>query len=71
MKNGLARKLGLRKKLLPVKNCRKIGKRDMMYNNLTPKIEIDPETYEVKVDGKLATTEPAKKLSLTRLYNLF
>jgi urease subunit alpha len=71
IRRGLAKKLGLKKKLLPVKNCRKIGKRDMMYNNLTPKIEIDPETYEVKVDGKLATTEPAKKLSLARLYNLF
>lgn len=71
IRNGVARKLGLRKKLLPVKNCRKIGKKDMRYNNLTPKIEIDPETYEVKVNGKLATTEPAENLSLARLYNLF
>jgi len=71
IRNGIAKKLGLRKKLLPVKNCRKIGKKDMKYNNLTPKIEIDPETYEVKVDGKLATTEPAENLSLARLYNLF
>jgi len=71
IRNGIAQKLGLRKKLLPVKNCRKIGKKDMKYNNLTPKIEIDPETYEVKVDGKLATTEPAENLSLARLYNLF
>jgi urease subunit alpha len=68
---GLARKLGLKKKLLPVKNCRKIGKKDMMYNNLTPKMEIDPETYVVKVDGKVATSEPASMLSLARLYNLF
>lgn len=71
IRNGIAKKLGLRKKLLPVKNCRKIGKKDMKYNNLTPKIEIDPETYEVKVNGKLATTEPAENLSLARLYNLF
>lgn len=71
IRNGIAKKLALRKKLLPVKNCRKIGKKDMKYNNLTPKIEIDPETYEVKVDGKLATTEPAENLSLARLYNLF
>ncbi|MEX1997040.1 MAG: urease subunit alpha [Nitrosopumilaceae archaeon] len=71
IRNGIAKKLGLRKKLLPVKNCRKIGKKDMRYNNLTPKIEIDPETYEVKVNGKLATTEPAENLSLARLYNLF
>lgn len=71
IRRGLARKLGLRKKLLPVRNCRKIGKRNMVHNNLTPKIEIDPETYVVKVDGQIATTEPATKLSLARLYNLF
>lgn len=71
IRNGLAKKLRISKKLLPVKNCRKIGKKDMKYNNLTPKIEIDPETYQVKVNGKVATIEPAKKLSLARLYNLF
>jgi urease subunit alpha len=42
IKNGIKRKLGLKKKLLPVKNCRNIGKKDMVNNNLTPKIEIDP-----------------------------
>lgn len=71
IRNGVAKKLGLQKKMLPVKNCRKVRKRDMLYNNLTPKIEIDPETYEVKVDGRLATVPPAEKLSLARLYNLF
>lgn len=71
MRKGLGKKLGLKKKLLPVRSCRKIGKKDMMYNDLTPKIEIDPETYVVKVDGKIATSEPAEKLSLARLYNLF
>lgn len=71
LRNGVGKKLRLGKKLLPVKNCRKIGKNDMLYNSLTPKIQIDPETYEVKVDGKLATVPPASKLSLARLYNLF
>lgn len=71
IKNRVAKKLGLQKKMLPVKNCRKISKRDMLYNNLTPKIEIDPETYEVKVDGRVATVPAAEKLSLARLYNLF
>jgi urease subunit alpha len=42
-----------------------------MYNDLAPKIEVDPETYEVKVDGKIATTEPVRTLSMARLYNLF
>jgi urease subunit alpha len=71
IKKGLAKKLGLKKKLLPVKNCRKIGKKDMVFNNLTPSIKIDPETYIVKVDGKVVTSKPASKLSLARLYNLF
>jgi urease subunit alpha len=71
IQNGLSKKLGLKKKLLPVKNCRKIGKKNMLYNNAVPKIEIDPETYKVTVDGKLATTEPSQKLSMARLYHLF
>jgi urease subunit alpha len=71
IQNGLQKKLGLKKKLLPVKNCRKIGKKNMLYNNAVPKIEIDPETYKVTVDGKLVTTEPSQKLSLARLYHLF
>lgn len=71
IRNGLSKKLGLKKKLLPVKNCRNIGKKNMLYNNSTPKIEIDPETYKVMVDGKLATIEPSQKLSMARLYHLF
>lgn len=71
IKNDLKKKLGLKKTILPVRNCRNISKKDMVYNNLTPKIEIYSETYVVKVDGKIATTEPANKLSLSRLYNLF
>jgi urease subunit alpha len=71
IKSGIGKNLRLQKKLLAVKNCRRIGKKDMRYNNLTPKIAIDPETYEVKVDGELATVPPANKLALARLYNLF
>jgi urease subunit alpha len=71
IRNGVAKKLGLRKKAVPVRNCRNISKKNMVYNDLTPKIEIDPETYIVKVDGKVATTEPSAELSLSRLYNLF
>ena len=69
--NGLAKKLNIKKKLLPVKNCRKISKEDMVYNNLTPKIDIDPETFKVKVDGQLVSVDPAKTVSLARLYQLF
>ena len=69
--NGLEAKLKVEKTLLPVKNCRNIGKKDMVYNDKTPKIEIDPETYEVKVDGEVATVDPAKEVSLARLYSLY
>lgn len=68
---GIPKKLGLQKKVVSVKNCRKIGKKNLLLNDKTPKIEVDPETYEVKVDGKLATVESAKTLSLSRTYNLF
>ncbi len=68
---GLESEINSQKKLVAVKNCRSIGKKDMVYNDLTPNIEVNPETYEVKVDGKIATVDPAEKVSLSRLYNLF
>lgn len=71
LENGLEGKLNVSKKFLAVKNCRNIGKKDMVLNNTTPKIEIDPETYQVKIDGKIATTKPATSVPLARLYNLF
>jgi urease subunit alpha len=67
-KLGVPEKLGLEKVVLPVKNCRNIGKQDMMWNDKTPEITIDPETYEVKLDGKIATVDPAKELSLAQRY---
>ena len=69
--DGLQEKLGTKKKLVAVRNCRNIGKKDMIHNDKTPKIEINPETYEVKIDGKIATVDPADKLSLGRLYSLY
>ena len=71
IKAGLQEKLGVRKKLVPVKNCRTIGKKDMIHNSLTPDIAINPETYEVRVDGKITTSNPADRLSLSRLYCLY
>jgi urease subunit alpha len=65
---GTPEKLGLEKGMLPVKNCRNISKNDMVLNNSTPKIEIDPETYEVKLDGKIATVDPANELALAQRY---
>jgi len=64
-------KLDLKKRLVPVQNCRKIGKADMIHNSATPKIEVDPETYEVRADGELLTCEPASVLPLAQRYFLF
>ncbi len=63
--------LGLHKRLVPVQNCRKIGKADMIHNSATPHIEVDPETYEVHADGELLTCEPASVLPLAQRYFLF
>ncbi len=67
----IGHKLGLGKTLVPVENCRSIGKSDMIHNAATPKIEVDPETYEVRADGELLTCEPASSLPLTQRYFLF
>src|SRR5271169_3324917 len=64
-------KRGLKKRLAPVQNCRKIGKADMIHNSATPHIEVDPETYEVHADGELLTCEPASVLPLAQRYFLF
>jgi urease subunit alpha len=69
--SGLPQKLGLRKIVAPVRQCRKIGKKDMRHNSATPNIEVDPETYEVRVDGAPVTCEPARRLPLAQRYFLF
>jgi urease subunit alpha len=63
--------LGLAKKLLPVSNTRKIGKRSMILNNATPHMEVNPETYEVRADGRLLTCEPAKVLPMAQRYFMY
>jgi len=69
--SGVPQKLGLKKMTKAVKNCRRIGKKDMIHNDATPKIDVDPETYEVRVDGELITCEPARELPLAQRYFLF
>ncbi|GAX89861.1 urease subunit alpha [Effusibacillus lacus] len=69
--SGVHERLGLSKKVLPVKNCRRIGKKDMIHNSDTPRIEVNPETYEVKVDGELITCEPAETVPMAQRYFLF
>jgi urease subunit alpha len=63
--------LGLAKQLLPVTNTRKIDKRSMVLNGVTPRMEINPETYEVRADGKLLTCQPAKVLPMAQRYFLY
>jgi len=63
--------LGLAKKLLPVTNTRKIGKHSMTLNSATPRIEVDPETYEVRADGQLLTCEPLKVLPMAQRYFMY
>ena len=62
---------GLQKMVLPVKNCRTISKKDLIHNDATPLIEVNPENYEVKVDGEAITCEPLTELPLTQRYFLF
>jgi urease subunit alpha len=69
--HGTLKNLGLRRRLEPVANTRKIGKRDMVLNDALPKIEVDPETYTVKADGRILTCEPATVLPLAQRYFLF
>ena len=63
--------LGLSKRLVAVSGTRQLGKRHMIHNDATPRLEVDPETYEVRADGELLTCEPATELPLTQRYFLF
>jgi urease subunit alpha len=67
----VVQKYELQKIVLPVKNCRNISKKDMIHNDATPQIDVNPENYEVKVDGKHITCEPLKVAPLAQRYFLF
>jgi urease subunit alpha len=71
LKNELCSTLGLNRRLVACQNTRKITKRDMILNDWMPRIEVDPQTYEVRADGELLTCEPASVLPLAQLYSLF
>ena len=68
---GVPSKLGLQSLIGEVKNTRTLTKKDMKLNDYLPKIEVDPQNYQVHADGKLLTCEPATKLPLTQRYFLF
>ncbi len=71
VKEGIAEQLGLKKQAVAVEKCRTVGKANMIHNSGTPKIEVDPETYEVRVDGEHITCEPAEVLPMAQRYFLF
>ena len=69
--NNIGNALELRKKTAPVKNTRNINKSNMVYNDLCPKVEVDPETYEVRANGEILTCEPASELPMAQRYFLY
>ena len=71
MAAGIGQKFGLQKTLSAVKNIRNVGKRDMIHNDYTPRMEVDAQTYAVRADGQLLTCEPAVSLPMTQRYFLF
>ncbi len=68
---GIGARLQLSKPLIAVKNTRNVRKRDMIHNGATPVMEVDPETYEVRADGRLLVCEPAAVLPMAQRYFLF
>ena len=67
----MPRLLGLQKRVVAVKRCRGIGKRDLKLNDALPRIEVDPETYDVRADGKRLVCEPMAVLPMAQRYFLF
>ncbi|OIQ77166.1 urease subunit alpha [mine drainage metagenome] len=68
---GLGARLGLRKMLAAVRDCRSVKKADLVHNAYTPRMEVDAQTYEVRADGQLLTCEPATVLPMAQRYFLF
>jgi urease subunit alpha len=68
---GIQERFGLRKTLSAVQNIRQVRKQHMVHNGLTPRMEIDPQTYAVRADGQLLVCEPAKSLPMAQRYFLF
>ena len=69
--DGIGDKLKLAKALSAVRGTRSVKKKDMIHNGLTPKLEVDPQTYQVRVNGEIITCEPAESLPMAQRYFLF
>jgi len=68
---GLPEALGIARQVLPARGIRKVGKAQMVHNNATPSVTVDPETYEVRADGVHLTCEPASVLPMAQRYFLY
>ncbi|RWA06199.1 hypothetical protein EKO27_g8900 [Xylaria grammica] len=64
--NGAVASYGLRKRIEPVRGCRSVGKKDMAFNDVMPRMRVDPERYTVEADGELCTAEPSTELPLAQ-----
>jgi urease subunit alpha len=71
IQNGAVAAYGLEKRVEPVRGCRTVFKKDMVHNDQTPEIDVNPETYEVKANGVALTCEPLAELPLAQRYFLF
>jgi len=69
--NGIKEKFGLSKNVEGVTGCRSLTKKDMVLNDSTPEMEVDPETFQVKADGQVLLCDPVKKIPLAQKYFLF
>ncbi|KAI9703470.1 MAG: Urease [Bogoriella megaspora] len=71
IESGIVKTYGLRKRIEAVKECRKIGKKDMKFNDTMPKMKVDPESYRVEADGMHCEAAPADKLPLAQTYFVY
>ena len=71
LREGRVNQLGLTKRLVAVRGTRTVSKRDLLWNNALPRIEVDPETYTVKADGRVLRCDPVASLPLAQRYFLF
>jgi urease subunit alpha len=69
--DGLADRLGVRRELKPVSSTRHVGKAQMKHNDVMPAIEIDPETFQIDIDGQRVVPSPVDRVPLAQLYTLF
>ncbi|KAK8008972.1 urease [Apiospora marii] len=71
VESGAVARYGLRSRVEPVRNCRRIGKRDMKFNDARPAMRVDPEKYTVEADGVVCAAEPAETLPLTQQFFVY